>query len=371
MRLERGKKLEEILEQGIQGGVYVGAAGGYTLETGETSTFYVGRTLEGGAGDPICDDTFFDLASLTKVVSTTSIAARLVAQGLVDLSGQIVAEFPELSWHQDWGSVVVRDLLNHTAGFPAYENFSEKLIGDPQQILNPGSLEMRQAILTSIAISPAQYVLGEEVVYSDLGFILLGEYLARISSATLDKLFEQEVRTPLKVGSLVSKPLELGISRQRIAATEEVAWRGGLVHGDVHDDNAYLLGGLSGHAGLFGNLKDVLKLGFAWLRSVAGDSSYIPSDVSREFVSPVQAENGSKHALGWDLPVEKGSQAGEKCSERTVGHLGFTGTSIWIDLERRAVSVLLTNRVHPSSRNDKIRPFRPRVHDAVWELVER
>jgi len=149
-----------------------------------------------------------------------------------------------------------------------------------------------------------------------------------------------------------------------------VAWRSGLLQGRVHDDNAYWIGGLCGHAGLFGQVQDCLGVGTEWLKAYLGESSYLSQDIAKLFFTPVKAKDGSARALGWDLPSQKDSSAGKNVSKRAVGHLGYTGTSLWLDLERKAVVVLLTNRVHPTAKNEKIKSFRPAFHDLIWEVLD-
>ena len=222
---------------------------------------------------------------------------------------------------------------------------------------------------------------GERFLYSDLGFMLLGEAVERLSGKPLDRFCRDEMFTPMQLSSTFFVDLSRSsgetcpapvpaIAAAEIAATEDCPWRRKILCGEVHDDNAYAMGGIAGHAGLFSSAPDVHRfIRFLGRCRDGAEPDFLPAAVVREFLEAERPLPGQTHVLGWDTPSPEGSSSGRYFSARTVGHLGFTGTSIWWDLERDVHVVFLTNRVHPSRDNDAIRQFRPLVHDAVMEAL--
>ena len=215
---------------------------------------------------------------------------------------------------------------------------------------------------------------GEKHLYSDLGFILLGEVVERLSGMPLDRFCEDEIFAPMGLDSTFFVDLSRSAPEPRpgaaraIAATEDCPWRGRILCGEVHDDNAHAMGGVAGHAGLFSSAPDIHRFIRFLGRCLDGaEPDFLPAAVVREFLEAERPLPGQTHVLGWDTPSPAGSSSGRHFSARTVGHLGFTGTSIWWDLEKDVHVVFLTNRVHPSRDNPGIREFRPLVHDAVMK----
>jgi CubicO group peptidase (beta-lactamase class C family) len=201
--------------------------------------------------------------------------------------------------------------------------------------------------------------------------MLLGLAVERLSGSSLDRFVAEHIAQPLGADPFCYLPIggqEMETCRStmigRIAPTEQDPWRGRLLCGEVHDENAAALGGVAGHAGLFGSAETVLAITGAWLEGYRGNSSMLDSGIAREFSSRQEGISGSSWALGWDTPSSP-SSSGRYFSGRSFGHLGFTGTSIWIDPEYELEVVLLSNRVHPSRNNDGIRSFRPMIHDLV------
>jgi CubicO group peptidase (beta-lactamase class C family) len=350
-----GKHIESWLSEGVREGVFPGASAA-VFRVGEEPVFAcAGFTRPGPEAHKVLPGTVFDLASLTKVLLTTTVAARLADRGELGLDEPFSRHMEDLPWHKGWKGVSVRDVLSHRAGFEAWRKFGKG---------------KRLRIFSEIASSEPSYRRGKKTVYSDLGFILLGERLVRQTGLGLRDLFDREVRKPLEITALFDRATGLA-PPSAIAPTEDVKRRGGVIHGEVHDDNAHLLGGLAGHAGLFGTPDGCLGVARAWIRALAGEGDSLARRTAEEFCTPGVTSDGGERALGWDVPSSQGSAAGERISRRAVGHLGYTGTSLWIDLERKAAVVLLTNRVHPTAANEKIREFRPRFHDAVWEELDR
>ena len=348
--------LEDLLEAFVQAGAASAvAASVQTLGRREVFSFFYGNTRGDAEGRPIDPSTRFDLASLTKVFATTTHIARLVDQGRLDLAEDVRAEFPELSWN---GGVDTRidPILRHQAGFSWWMDFSRA--------------SSSQEVFRSIAANPPAYAPDTTSVYSDLGFILLGEFLARRYEEPLDRQVMRGFDETLGTHGFSYRPLDRGVPVSKIVATEQVLERGGAIQGVVHDRNTERLGGVAGHAGLFGTLDDCARLSMLWLRAVREESSWLSSSVAHAFLRRYRAKDGKARALGWDVPTQPGSMAGANVSDDAYGHSGYTGTSSWIDVRRGAVVVLLTNRVHPRDEKKAIAELRPAFHDAVWKELD-
>jgi len=258
--------------------------------------------------------------------------------------------------------VTVRQLLGHSSGLPAHRPFWQWAAHSPAE---------RLAVARLAAREPLTYPPGTRAVYSDLGFILLGWLLERLTGARLDLLFQDRIARPL--GLSASRFVSLADSEARaqllgdrtVAATQISAERHQLVLGEVDDMNAYAMGGIAGHAGLFSTAGDLAAIATALVAAFRGGGDLVARDVIRQFWSP-SGVPGSTWRLGWDGPAESGSQAGEKLSRASVGHLAFTGCSLWIDPAREVIVILLSNRVHPAVPTDgRFRRFRPALHDAA------
>ncbi|MFH1018139.1 MAG: serine hydrolase domain-containing protein [Pseudomonadota bacterium] len=365
----QAQEIRKWLEKGVEGEVFPGASAAVFRNGEEPAFAAAGVTRFGPASDQVTPESVFDLASLTKVLSTATIAARLCDRGELQLDEALSRYLEDLPWNEAWTGITVRDVLTHQAGFEAWRNFRKELTGKWRKCA-PGAAELRTRVLSEIASSRPVGPRDSRTLYSDLGFILLGERLSRQAAIPLEELLNREVCGPLKLSLLTPDPLR-HCPLTHVAATESVKARRGVIHGEVHDDNAFLLGGLCGHAGLFGTSADCLRVGMAWLAALGGSDGYLSRRVAGEFASARSAPDGGKRALGWDVPSGEDSAAGKEVSPGAIGHLGFTGTSIWIDPTRKAVVVLLTNRVHPSAKNEAIRSFRPWFHDAVWRELDR
>lgn len=276
----------------------------------------------------VADNTIYDLASLTKVISTATIAMRFVDHGRISLD-----------------TPPFRSLLDHSSGLPAHLPLYKQFKG-------------RAEYLNAIRRTKLERERGEAAVYSDVGFMLLGFMLEFAADATLDELFAP---VAARLGEILfNPPAEL---RHRIAPTENDSWRGRQLQGEVHDENAFALGGVAGHAGLFGTAGAVGAFALAVLETFNGDTWLARQRTLAEFATR-SAVPGSSRALGWDTMLPT-SSCGTLMSPRAIGHTGFTGTSLWIDPEKDVYVVLLTNRVHPTRDGEGIQALRRAVSDAV------
>jgi CubicO group peptidase (beta-lactamase class C family) len=343
----RGDAAREI----VRGAVHDRATPAAVIEVGRRAgpawAEAFGR-LDYGPDAPACRlDTVFDLASLTKVIATASIAMRAVEAGRINLDtrvGDLIA-----AWRgDDRERVTVRHLLEHSSGLPAHDSLWTRLRSGAD-------------VEDAICRLPLDRAPGTAAVYSDVGFILLGLLLERVHGAGLDALFEP-VRAHLGI-SLGFTPPESRL--EAITPTEFDPWRGRLLRGEVHDENAALLGGVAAHAGLFGTAGDVGAFARLVLGTFHHPTPLGTPDTMRAFAAR-SAVPGSSRALGWDTMLPT-SSCGTRLSARAIGHTGFTGTSLWIDPELDLYVVLLSNRVHPTRANNRWQPLRPLIHDAVVE----
>jgi CubicO group peptidase (beta-lactamase class C family) len=297
---------------------------------------------------PATPDTIYDLASLTKPLATTLVAMRAAAEGRIDIFDDLLPDEPE--------GPSIRQALAHAGGFVAHRPFYERVV--TQDVT-----ERRRNVVQLAAAEPRAYQPGEKSLYSDLGFIVLGDRLEKALGHRLDVL-AAEAFAPLKLPTL-----RFGVEGKDrpVAPTQRSAERG-LVQGKVDDLNAWAMEGIAGHAGLFGDAADVAAVAHALCAAWRDDSSPLVSgSVVRHFWQPA-AVPGSNWRLGWDGPAATNSLAGALISREAVGHLGFTGCSLWIDPERATFVLVLANRVHPTAKDDpRWKALRPALNDAALE----
>ena len=320
---------------------------------------------------PAQTDTVYDVASLTKATVTSVLAMQEVAAGRLDLDARIDDWLAELDGAEADGGraeITVRQLLSHASGLPAHRPFWRQAAGAPAE---------RFAITRLAAREPLEHPPGTRAVYSDLGFILLGWILERTAGARLDVLAQERIAGPLGLHATTFVNLADPGARAQllgdhtVAATQICSERGRLILGEVDDLNAYAMGGIAGHAGLFSTAADLAAIARGLVAAWRGDggAALVERDVVRAFWTPSGVPE-STWRLGWDGPAASGSQAGERLSRAAVGHLAFTGCSLWIDPAREISVVLLANRVHPAvPTDDRFRRFRPALHDAALEAL--
>jgi CubicO group peptidase (beta-lactamase class C family) len=376
-----------VLEAGLAEGI-AEALSAHVLLGGKTLHASLHGTLEdGGRQRPLGRDDLFDLASLTKVLATTGLAAQLVAEGALELDVP-VARYLSGFAADGKGQVTVRQLLAHSSGLPGYRPYHEAVARDAVArvaFLPKGERPPAGALVAAFARGKAlvaeaalaerlEAAPGSRAVYSDVGFIALGVLLEQVGKASLSTLAEERLFRPLGLGSTFFLDGQDPVGTSARAAGRAFLPTGNCPHrrevnrGAVNDDNAWAMGGVAGHAGLFSLAADVAAVGQAWLEALEGGKSVVPAAVAEEFARR-DATPGSDRALGWDTPGE-GSSIGEKLgrgSRGAIGHLGYTGTSLWIDVDAGLVCVLLTNHTHPSglSQKPRIRELRRRFHDAI------
>lgn len=320
------------------------------------------------ACEPASPDTIFDCASLTKAVVTATLALLALEEGLFrldDAAGLFVPEFLEGGPAEDREvkqEITIRQLLTHTSGLPAWAPLFESAGNEHDGAAGP-SAHPAERIVRRLCRQPLAYRPGTAVVYSCLGFILLGEILRRFYGAPLDALARERIFRPLGMQDAQYCPPPAIASR--IAATELVG--GAPLVGVVHDENARAMGGVSGNAGLFATAMDLSR--FAWMmlgRGRFGSSRFLSPAAVAEATRDHTGHLGVSRGLGWAVKGRTaGGSAGDLFSPESFGHTGFTGTSLWIDPARGLFAVLLTNRVHPSRDNDAHWRLRPLFHNAV------
>ena len=317
----------------------------------------------------LTEETIFDIASLTKVVATTTAVMLLLRDKQLKLQDPVKKYVPELV-HEH---ITFIHLLTHSAGFPDWRSFYEEV----QQEANRrgsefvGSPEAKQFVLEKIGTTDLVYTPGHATKYSDLGFILLGHAIEKIAGTTLDRYCDEMIFRPLAMSTTFFRRSGTPLREGSYAATERCDWRGRILCGEVHDENAYSIGGVSGHAGVFSTLDDLHRFMRMLSHCYRGEDEMIPKSIVRKFFARQDIVEGSTRALGWDTPSEEKSSAGTLLSKKSVGHTGFTGTSIWFDLKRTLFMILFSNRIHPSRQNQTFLKMRAKIHDTVVIATDR
>lgn len=309
-------------------------------------------------GEPaVQESTRYDLAAITQCVVAMA-ALRMSARGALDLDTQAEAVLPDVRGGV-LGDTTLRSLLRHRAGLAPWGGL---YLDVPHEL---GTAAARRWVLSEAARRPEEDPRARHQP-SDLGYIIAGEAIARIAGSTLDEVVAREVLAPLGLEDEIVFPGALppekraAIARE-CAPTERCEWRGKLVRGEVHDENAAALGGVAGHAGLFATAQALALFGRAVLDALTGRGSFLP----QALIASALADEGTPIRLGWVMKAGLGTASGRRMSARAFGQLGITGTSIFCDPERDVVVVLLTNRICPSRANEKIDGFRPAFHDGV------
>ena len=316
-------------------------------------------------------ETIFDLASLTKVMATATATAQLVHAGTVGLDEPVAKYLPTFG-ERDKEAITVRHLLTHSSGLKPWRAFHEDLQARERKkgITLIGTPEGKEWVVSSICRSAPVHQAGTASVYGDLDMIALGALVEEVTHQSLDAYCDENIFRPFGMKHTGFVPLAQAEApeavRRGFAATENCPWRGRILWGEVHDPNASVMGGVAGHAGLFGSADDVLRFGQTLLDVWHGRSDALPREILETFATRQNIPENSDWALGWDTPTEGASSSGQHFSATSIGHLGFTGTSLWIDLEADCVVVILTNRVHLIAKKSKF-GLRATIHDLIRE----
>lgn len=373
-------KVTELLHQGVADGVFPGAdllvgRGGEVLYRAAVGSKWA-KAPE-GINNEMSRDTVFDIAGLTGLVVTTTLIMKFVEGGKLKLEDR-VSRFLQGFSVSGKSAVTVEHLLAHASGLPAWAPFYEDLVkaNGANRIGILTSRGARDYIYNALNRLPTKFEPGERQLYSDLGLILLGELVETLSGLTLDKAAQKFLFQPLGMKS--SSYVELAMIKRRgihpvkdrIAPTEECPWRKRVLCGEVHDDNAWAMGGVAGHSGMFSTASDLHLFASEMLKAFRGQSQFLRRDtIMRFFTGPAAFEAEGGYRLGWESPNRENSMTESGLSELAVGQCGFTGCSLWLEPTVGVDVILMTNRIHPSRSNKEIRSFRPKLHSAILEAL--
>lgn len=363
-------KIEQFLKDAVEDEVFPGGVLGIMYRGSRLYSTAVGY-MSSSKSMKVDEDTVYDLASLTKVLITAPSIMQLVERGIIDITDSLGEFFPGV--RDELADITVRHLLTHTSGLPSVVRLWE----------SPGTPADKEKVLNYLLNLELNSSPGTAVNYSDPNYLLLGFILEAAAGVSMADYARSNIISPLGLKRTDFNPLqgEKDISREHVAPTEHCSWRGRVMRGEVHDENCYFLGGVSGQAGLFSCLDDVMTLARALIGPAGSCSSCTAeSNSGAEILAPVtserMAENLSEPAseergLGWDIADSPDSSCGILFSRRSFGHTGFTGTSLWHDPRRKITVILLTNRVNPERNDRRIISFRPRLHNLIMAELSR
>jgi len=352
--------VQAVLERAIDEHAFPGAAYGILLDGEIVALDSIGQFTYEPASLAVKPSTVYDLASLTKVIVTTAIAMLLYDRRILSLDARLGDILPGFVIGMEHGSgkdrVTLRSLLAHSSGLPGYARLFE-------QHHSP------EAMLRAVLSLPLEVRPDARTEYSDIGFILLGKALEVLSGKLLSSFFYREIAEPLGLESATFCP-PLDVRKQIPPTEEDTAFRHRIIQGEAQDENCFALGGVAGHAGLFANSLDVLRFAACILaegRTDTGHQLFQPETV-KLFTARQSEPAGTTRALGWDTPTTP-SSSGKFFGPASIGHLGYSGTSLWIDPARNLAVVLLTNRTWRDRSSDAIRVIRPAFHDAITAAI--
>ena len=344
----------ELIQQAIADRVFPAASVAITHQGNLVGLKAFGRFTYEPDSPAATTATIFDLASVTKVVATTSMAMMLYERGLLDLDLPVVAVIAEFAGEDPRrDAVTLRMLLAHSSGLPAYEKLFMRA-------------KTRDQLLSAALATPLTANPGAKAEYSDIGFIILGAALERIVEESLDRYCQHEIFGPLAMTHSAFNPPSAWQASIAPTANDQ-SFRHRIIQGEVQDENASVLGGVAGHAGVFASAEDLATFAHAML---SGGRPILRPETLAVFTRRESSPPGTSRALGWDTPLSP-SQSGKYFSSNSFGHLGYTGTSLWIDPDRQVAITLLTNRTWPDCSNQAIKQLRPKFHDAVIESLGR
>lgn len=353
------ESVDKMMKQAVTEGIFPGAV---LLVSSESTVVFLRAYGLAHIYEkvPVTAETIFDLASLTKPLATTLAVMHLVQDRQIsveDFLGDLLSDFQGGAKAR----VRIKHLLYHNSGLPDYRPYYKELSKIPMDSRRPA---LRRFLVEEPLIQPS----GEKVLYSDLGFMILAWVVEHVAGRRLDHFVADEIYRPLGLKQLFFNARNAVGPKGSFAATENCPWRREILVGQVHDENTFAVGGVEGHAGLFGTASDVNTLLVELLHTYRGQirGGVFNQELLRQFFKRLPQTD---KAMGFDMPLFKGASCGRGFSLYSVGHLGFTGTSFWMDLESSTIVVLLTNRVHPTRENERIKTFRPCLHDAVMDTL--
>jgi CubicO group peptidase (beta-lactamase class C family) len=344
----------QLLADGIEQRAFPGASIAVTHQGALVALKGLGRFTYDPTSSPVSVETIYDLASVTKVVATTALCMVLHERGLLHLDQKLVEILPEFggSVHDARRqSVTLRLVLAHSSGLPAYVKLFERT-SSPEELV-------AEALRTPLTADP-----GVRTEYSDIGFILLGKVIEKLTGEPFEQLCRQQIFSPLGLAHMTFTP-RVDWKPMSPPTVDDRSFRRKIIQCEVHDENAWTMGGIAGHAGCFSTARDVARFAGCMLR---GGAPLMNAETIRLFTQRQSAPAGTSRALGWDTPSQP-SQSGRYFSPHSFGHLGYTGTSLWIDPERQLSVTLLTNRTWPDCGSQLIRQIRPAFHDAIVEAL--
>lgn len=378
------EEIDALMTGAVEGEVFPGAVllvghrGEILLERAYGQKVYKDSTFAAEIEQALAmrSDTVFDVAGLTNILVTTTLIMKLVEWKQVSLSDRISRYLQGFGVHGK-APITIAHLLSHSAGLapwaPFYEDLVRENAGERMGILT--SKGARTYVFNAINRSALKYPPGTRQVYSDIGFMVLGHLIEELTGLGLDRAAQRHIFQPLGLKS--TSYIDLSMIKRRgihpvtdlIAPTEECPWRKRTLCGEVSDDNAWAMGGIAGHSGVFTNARDLHRFSVEMIAAARGDSGFLKRDTVLTFWGGLAEPLGGSWKFGWDSPSEENLLVETGLSSRAVGECGFTGCSMWIEPERAIDIVLMTNRTHPTRSNKKIRNFRPALHAAIVKAL--
>jgi len=346
-------EVNKLMDQAVSDSVFPGAVLLFGIDDSFLYSKAFGHYTYDKTSKPISTNSIFDLASVSKVIGTTSAAMILVDQNKLNLDEKVITYLPEFN-NNGKEIITIRNLLVHNSGLAAFKKYYDEFSTAEEVINDIMNLELI-------------YEPGSKYVYSDLGMITLQKVIEKISGKSLDKFLEENLFQPLGMNSTMYNPSN-EIKQYCVPTELDDFWRMRQLQGEVHDERAYMLNGVAGHAGLFSTAEDLSK----FVRMLLNDGEFNHNKViKKETIDEWTTKQSSQsdRGLGWDTKSEEKSSSGKYFSMNSFGHTGYTGTSIWVDKESKLFVILLSNRVHPTRANRKIIKFRPKIHDAISQSI--
>jgi serine-type D-Ala-D-Ala carboxypeptidase len=363
-KIEAQRELDIIFAKALNEKVFPGAAVGYSYPG--KSNIIVENYMYYGKTDIVTDaslvtrETFFDLASLTKPFVTVLSLLRLIEEKTLRFEANLDEMLSGYPVPEDKKDIKLYQLMSHSSGLPAHRPYYTSLLQ-----IHP---EDRKDALVSMILEENLEGKGSIFRYSDLGFILLGVIIEMKTGMELHDYFRRSFLKPLALEDYFLYPAREDGTGKEYAATETCPWTDTLLYGTVHDDNCRAMGGVAGHAGLFGTAEGALKLS-AYICSLYQGTALQPV-ISKELMREAACrKKGTNWSCGFDTPSTLSSSSGTFFGEKSIGHLGFTGTSFWCDPEQGISIVLLTNRVCPTRKDERIKRYRPKIYNAIMEKI--